>query len=181
MALPAGLLEPLGKSHPVPSHGMWPVGGDKVKKIRFRIQPGFAPALAQDLAQPEHRNGKNTGEGLENVVNDLASVWLKQDAVLHMTFAVLKGACGMAQFSITRSSPGARQWMNAAWIMRVTMFNPGLRPRRMALPGMPQAVASQPDLFQREASSRQSQKSGWRQPARCRWAVACRWARACSR
>ncbi|APD47188.1 SHOCT domain-containing protein [Synechococcus sp. CS-602] len=103
---------------------------------------------------------KLTAEGLE-VVNDLAQRYgFSQDAVLHMTFAVLKGRGGMAQFNHPEFA-GSGQWMNGGMMMLGDMFNQGLKARVDGLcQGLAAAVASQPDLFPKGSFQSQSQSGG---------------------
>ncbi|MCT0219830.1 SHOCT domain-containing protein [Synechococcus sp. CS-1329] len=104
-----------------------------------------------------------TAEGLE-VVNDLAQRYgFSQDAVLHMTFAMLKGRGGMAQFNHPEFA-GSGQWMNGGMMMLGDMFNQGLKARVDGLcQGLAAAISSQPDLFPRGSFQSQSQSGGGQQ------------------
>ncbi|NQV11480.1 MAG: SHOCT domain-containing protein [Cyanobacteria bacterium] len=104
-----------------------------------------------------------TARGLE-VVNDLAQRYgFSQDAALHMTFAVLKGRGGMAQFNHPEFA-GSGQWMNGGMMMLGDMFNQGLKARVDGLcQGLAAAVSSQPDLFPRGSFQSQSQSGGSQQ------------------
>lgn len=106
---------------------------------------------------------KLTAEGLE-VVNDLAQRYgFSQDAVLHMTFAMLKGRGGMAQFNHPEFA-GSGQWMNGGMMMLGDMFNQGLKARVDGLcQGLAAAISSQPDLFPRGSFQSQSQSGGGHQ------------------
>ena len=101
-----------------------------------------------------------TAEGLE-VVNDLAQRYgFSQDAVLHMTFAMLKGRGGMAQFNHPEFA-GSGQWMNGGMMMLSDLFNHGLKARVDGLcQGLAAAIASQPDLFPLGSFQSQSQNGG---------------------
>jgi hypothetical protein len=103
---------------------------------------------------------KLTAEGLA-VVDDLAQRYgFSQDAVLHMTFALLKGRGGMAQFSHPEFA-GSGQWMNGGMMMLGDMFNHGLKARVDGLcQGLAAAISSQPDLFPRGSFQSQSQSGG---------------------
>jgi hypothetical protein len=103
---------------------------------------------------------KLTAEGLA-VVDDLAQQYgFSQDAVLHMTFALLKGRGGMAQFSHPEFA-GSGQWMNGGMMMLGDMFNHGLKARVDGLcQGLAAAISSQPDLFPRGSFQSQSQSGG---------------------
>lgn len=104
-----------------------------------------------------------TAEGLE-VVNDLAQRYgFSQDAVLHMTFAMLKGRGGMAQFNHPEFA-GSGQWMNGGMMMLGDMFNQGLKARVDGLcQGLAAAISSQPDLFPLGSFQSQSQSGGGQQ------------------
>ncbi|MCP9799687.1 SHOCT domain-containing protein [Synechococcus sp. RedBA-s] len=104
-----------------------------------------------------------TAEGLE-VVNDLAQRYgFSQDAVLHMTFAMLKGRGGMAQFNHPEFA-GSGQWMNGGMMMLGDMFNQGLKARVDGLcQGLAVAISSQPNLFPRGSFQSQSQSGGGQQ------------------
>jgi hypothetical protein len=106
---------------------------------------------------------KLTAEGLE-VVNDLAQRYgFSQDAVLHMTFALLKGRGGMAQFNHPEFA-GSGQWMNGGMMMLGDMFNHGLKARVDGLClELATAIASQPDLFPRGSLQSQSQSGSGQQ------------------
>jgi hypothetical protein len=106
---------------------------------------------------------KLTAEGLE-VVNDLAQRYgFSQDAVLHMTFAMLKGRGGMAQFNHPEFA-GSGQWMNGGMMMLGDMFNHGLKARVDGLcRELAAAIASQPELFPRGSFQSQSQSGGGQQ------------------
>ncbi len=106
---------------------------------------------------------KLTAEGLE-VVNDLAQRYgFSQDAVLHLTFAVLKGRGGMAQFNHPELA-GSGQWMNGGMMMLGDMFNHGLKARVDGVcRELAAAIASQPELFPRGSFQSQSQSGGGHQ------------------
>ncbi len=106
---------------------------------------------------------KLTAEGLE-VVNDLAQRYgFSQDAVLHMTFALLKGRGGMAQFNHPEFA-GSGQWMNGGMMMLGDMFNHGLKARVDGLcQALATAISSQPDLFPPGSFQSQSQSGGGQQ------------------
>ncbi len=106
---------------------------------------------------------KLTAEGLE-VVNELAQRYgFSQDAVLHMTFAMLKGRGGMAQFNHPEFA-GSGQWMNGGMMMLGDMFNHGLKARVDGLcRELAVAIASQPELFPRGSFQSQSQSGGGQQ------------------
>ncbi len=106
---------------------------------------------------------KLTAEGLE-VVNDLAQRYgFSQDAVLHLTFAVLKGRGGMAQFNHPELA-GSGQWMNGGMMMLGDMFNHGLKTRVDGVcRELAAAIASQPELFPRGSFQSQSQSGGGHQ------------------
>ncbi len=106
---------------------------------------------------------KLTAEGLE-VVNDLAQRYgFSQDAVLHMTFALLKGRGGMAQFNHPEFA-GSGQWMNGGMMMLGDMFNHGLKARVDGVcRELAAAIASQPELFPRGSFQSQSQSGGAQQ------------------
>ena len=106
---------------------------------------------------------KLTAEGLE-VVNDLAQRYgFSQDAVLHMTFALLKGRGGMAQFNHPEFA-GSGQWMNGGMMMLGDMFNHGLKARVDGVcRELAAAIASQPELFPQGSFQSQSQSGGGHQ------------------
>ncbi len=106
---------------------------------------------------------KLTAEGLE-VVNDLAQRYgFSQDAVLHLTFAMLKGRGGMAQFNHPEFA-GSGQWMNGGMMMLGDMFNHGLKARVDGVcRELAAAIASQPELFPRGSFQSQSQSGGGHQ------------------
>ncbi len=106
---------------------------------------------------------KLTAEGLE-VVNDLAQRYgFSQDAVLHLTFAMLKGRGGMAQFNHPELA-GSGQWMNGGMMMLGDMFNHGLKARVDGVcRELAAAIASQPELFPRGSFQSQSQSGGGHQ------------------
>lgn len=106
---------------------------------------------------------KLTAEGLE-VVNDLAQRYgFSQDAVLHLTFALLKGRGGMAQFNHPELA-GSGQWMNGGMMMLGDMFNHGLKARVDGVcRELAAAIASQPELFPRGSFQSQSQSGGGHQ------------------
>ncbi|MCP9834935.1 MULTISPECIES: SHOCT domain-containing protein [unclassified Cyanobium] len=104
-----------------------------------------------------------TAQGFE-VVNDLAQRYgFSQDAVLHMTFAMLKGRGGMAQFNHPEFA-GSGQWMNGGMMMLGDMFNHGLKARVDGLcRELAAVIASQPELFPRGSFQSQSQSGGAQQ------------------
>jgi len=82
-------------------------------KNRFRFQQRICTAaLAQDLAQPEHRNGKKlTGRSLKSSQRTWAQRygWSAMNGqCVQMTFAVLKGRGGMAHVNSPLFSRFAR-------------------------------------------------------------------------
>jgi hypothetical protein len=106
---------------------------------------------------------KLTAEGLE-VVNDLAQRYgFSQEAVLHLTFALLKGRGCMAQFNHPELA-GSGQWMNGGMMMLGDMFNNGLKARVDGVcRELAAAIASQPELFPRGSFQSQSQSGGGHQ------------------
>ncbi|MCT0209066.1 SHOCT domain-containing protein [Synechococcus sp. CS-1332] len=106
---------------------------------------------------------KLTAEGLE-VVNDLAQRYgFSQDAVLHLTFAMLKGRGGMAQFNHPELA-GSGQWMNGGMMMLGDMFNHGLKARVDGVcRELAATIASQPELFPSGSFQSQSQSGGGHQ------------------
>jgi len=115
MALPCRSWPgPLDRSHPVLQQPRsWPGGGDRLTN-RFRFQPGILHRHSHRIWLSQTSQWKNfTAEGLEVVPTDLAQRYglSAQDAVLHMTFAVLSGRGGNGPVSITEFRRLAGQWI----------------------------------------------------------------------